>query len=143
VAYKGSNPALTDLLAGHIEVLVDNLPPSMPHIKSGKLRALAVTSPARLAQLPDVPTMIELGYAGFDLQGWFAVFGPAQMPASLVARIHSDIAAVLAQPELQEQLAAQGIDTQSSTPAELDARVRRDNTRFIKVARDAGISLTR
>jgi tripartite-type tricarboxylate transporter receptor subunit TctC len=143
VAYKGSNPALTDLLAGHIEVLVDNLPPSMPHIQSGKLRALAVTSPARLPPLPEVPTMIEHGYRGFDLQGWFAVFGPAAMPPALVSRIHADVAAALAQPDLRKHLAGQGIDTQSSTPSELGARVRLDSERLRKVARDAGISLTR
>ncbi len=141
VAYKGSAPALNDLLAGTVQVLVDNLTPSLPHIASGKVRALAVTSPTRSAELPDVPTVAELGYPGFDLQGWFAVFGPANMPANLVAKVHADVTAALAVPELKAQLTRQGIVAQGSTPAELGARVRHDTERLTKVAHDAGVSL--
>jgi len=141
IPYKGSNPAVSDLLGGHIQALVDNLPPSLPHVKSGKLRALAVTSPQRSPELPDVPTMLELGYDGFDLQGWFAVFGPARMPERLVVKINSDIVAVLADPDVRTLLNGQGINSQSSTPAELADLVQRDSSRLIKVAAEAGISV--
>lgn len=142
IPYKGSAPALTDLLGGHIQVLVDNLPPSLPYIREGKIRALAVTSPQRSPELPDVPTMIELGYSDFDLQGWFAVFGPKNLPKELASKISADIAEVLIDPAVKGQLASAGINSQSSTPSELADRIRRDSARMIDVAKHAGISLT-
>ncbi len=139
VSYKGSAPGLVDLMGGHIQAMVDNLPPSVPHVQAGKLRALAVTSAERSPSLPDVPTMIELGYKDFDLEAWFALFGPAGLPQPVLERLVADLAAVLEQPETQAAFALQGIKARPSTSRELAQRVQRDSERFSKAVRDAGI----
>ena len=92
VAYKGSNPAINDMIGGHIKVMFDNLPASLPHIQSGKLRALAVAGAARSPSLPDVPTLAEAGLKGYAVDPWFGVFGPANMPPAVVKKIHDDVA---------------------------------------------------
>ena len=139
VAYKGSAPGLVDLMGGHIQAMVDNLPPSVPHIQAGKLRALAITSAQRSPSVPEVPTMQELGYEDFDLEAWFALFGPRGLPQAVVQRLVADIATALEQPKVRTTFAQQGITPAASSSEDLAERVRRDTARFRKVVEDAGI----
>ncbi|MEJ8847730.1 tripartite tricarboxylate transporter substrate binding protein [Variovorax rhizosphaerae] len=108
VAYKGSAPALTDLLAGQVDLMFDNLPTSLPHIQSGKLRALAVTSTARSAALPDVPTMEQAGLKGFEAGSWFGILAPAKTPPAVVEALDRDIQASMARPETRQALLDRG-----------------------------------
>ena len=108
VPYKGSAPALQDLIAGQVQLMFDNLPPSLPQIKAGKLRALAVTSAARAPALPDVPTVAEAGLPGFEASSWFGLLAPAGTPPAIVAKLNAEIAKWLATPEAKEKLAKQG-----------------------------------
>src|SRR4030095_5020494 len=108
VPYKGSAPALQDLLGGQVQLMFDNLPPSLPQIKAGKLKALAVTSTTRAAALPDVPTMAESGLPGFEASSWFGVLAPAGTPPAIVAKLNAEIGKWLASPEAKEKLAKQG-----------------------------------
>src|SRR5206468_2771389 len=96
IPYKGSAPALQDLLAGQVQMMFDNLPPSLPQIKGGKLRALAVTSATRAPALPDVPTLAESGLPGFEASSWFGILAPAGTPAPIVAKLNAEIAKYLA-----------------------------------------------
>ncbi len=106
VPYKGSAPALQDLLGGQVQLMFDNLPPSLPQIKAGKLRALAVTSTTRAPALPDVPTVAEAGLPGFEASSWFGVLAPAGTPPAIVAKLNAEIAKWLTSPEAKEKLAA-------------------------------------
>ena len=115
--YRGSGPALLDLLGGTMDVMFDNLPSSMPHIKSGKLKALAVTSRKRSAALPDVPTIEEAaGLKGFDATSWFGLLAPAGTPPDIVNRIQQETAKALNTPAIKEKLLAAGRDPQRQHP---------------------------
>jgi tripartite-type tricarboxylate transporter receptor subunit TctC len=116
VPYKGSAPALQDLIAGQVQLMFDNLPPSLPQIKAGKLRALAVTSVARAPALPDVPTVAEAGLPGFEASSWFGLVAPAGTPPAIVAKINSEVAAWLATPEAKDKLSRQGAAAAGGTP---------------------------
>ena len=125
VPYKGGGPAAADLMAGHIELLFQNMPELVPFVKSGKMRALAVTSAKRDPLLPDTATMIEAGFPGFDLGNWLAIVGPTNMARDIVARLNSEIVKVLSEPATREKIAAQGFNVVTSTPE--------DAARFIRV----------
>ena len=137
VAYKGSNPAINDMIGGHIKVMFDNLPASLPHIQSGKLRALAVAGAARSPSLPDVPTLAEAGLKGYAVDPWFGVFGPAGMPPVVVQKLNQAFVEALAMPEVKEKLLRAGFTPKSSSAAELDALARAEYERLGKTARDA------
>ncbi|GAB1577281.1 tripartite tricarboxylate transporter substrate binding protein [Bordetella petrii] len=119
VAYKGSAPALTDMMGGQIQVMFDNLPASLPHIKAGKLKALAVAGSRRNAQLPEVPTIQEAGVAGYAVDPWFALYGPAGMAPDVVARLNQAFRAALESAEVKTTLENAGFSPQASTPREL------------------------
>jgi len=104
VPYRGAGPALNDALAGQVQVLFDNLPSSLPHIQSGKLRALAVASEKRVAALPDIPTYAEAGYPLVNDPSWFGLIAPAHLPAEIASRVHAALVAALKQPEVQKRL---------------------------------------
>jgi len=128
--YRGSSPALLDLLGGSMDVMFDNLPSSMPHIKSGRLLALAVTSAQRSAALPDVPTIEEAaGLKGFEASSWFGLLAPAGTPPDVVSRIQREVAKALGEPAIKEKLLAQGAIPSGNTPAEftkfIDAEIRK------------------
>lgn len=132
VPYKSTPPAITDLLAGHVDVMLSDLSSALPLIKAGKLTALAVTGARRSPVAPDVPTLKESGIAGVrEAPAWLAIYGPAGMPSEATSVLNREIVAALRRPELQERAAAQGIDLQGSTPDEL-ARYTRDQLQLWK-----------
>ena len=138
IPYKGAGPALADFLGGQTNVMFDNLPTAMPHVKSGKVRALAVSTAKRSALAPDLPTLAESGLAGFDLATWFAFFAPAATPKEITAKIAADMQRVLAQPDVKERLLGVGVDVVGSTPDELASFQRAELTKWAKIVKDSG-----
>jgi tripartite-type tricarboxylate transporter receptor subunit TctC len=138
VPYKGTGPALTDLLGGQIQMMFNDT--VIPHIRSGKLRALAVTGEKRWPQLPDVPTMGELGYAGYETYNWFGILAPKGTPPAIVARVNREIVATMREPELRKWMADRGAEAASNSPAEFAAYIRKDLAKWARVVRDVGIS---
>jgi tripartite-type tricarboxylate transporter receptor subunit TctC len=119
VPYRGSAPAVSDLLGGQVQSMFDNAPSAMPHIQSGRLRPIAITSPQRSPLLPDVPTFIESGYADFDVQSWFGLAAPAGTPAAVVTKLNAELAKVLALPEVKKRLAEMGATPAGGSPADM------------------------
>jgi tripartite-type tricarboxylate transporter receptor subunit TctC len=138
VPYKGSAPALQDLIAGQVQVMFDNLPPSLPQIKAGKLRALAVTSAARAPTLPDVPTVAEAGLPGFEASSWFGLLAPAGTPPAFVNKINTEVAAWLATPEAREKLSKQGANAASGTPEDFAKHIAAETAKWAKVVKASG-----
>jgi tripartite-type tricarboxylate transporter receptor subunit TctC len=124
IPYRGSGPALNDLLGGQVDMMFDNLPSSMPHIKAGKLRALAIAWPKRLDALPDVPTFAELGLRQVNDPAWYGFVAPVKTPDEIVAKLHLATAKVLAMPEVKERLMANGAQALGNTPAEYAVEIR-------------------
>ncbi|MBF6988794.1 MULTISPECIES: Bug family tripartite tricarboxylate transporter substrate binding protein [Cupriavidus] len=139
--YKGSSPAINDMLGGHISVMFDNLPASLPHIQAGKLRALAVAGKQRSPSLPDVPTLAEAGLQGYAVEPWFGVFGPANLPAPVVQALNSAFVEALARPDVREKLVQAGFNPKGSSAAELQALTQSEYERFGTVAKTAGITV--
>jgi tripartite-type tricarboxylate transporter receptor subunit TctC len=140
VAYKGSGPAITDMLGNNIGVMFDNLPASLPHIQAGKLRALAVAGPARSPSLPNVPTMAEAGLPGYALDPWFGVYGPAGMPAPVVKALNQAFVEALAMPDVKEKLIQAGFSPKGSSAEELASLTQTEYRRLGEVARKAGMT---
>jgi tripartite-type tricarboxylate transporter receptor subunit TctC len=140
VFYKGSGPAVTDLLGGQVQVLMDAPSVTMAHIKAGKLKALAVTGKARLASLPDVPTFEQAGLS-VDASGFQGVLAPAGTPPQAIARLSQALNAALAQPEVKERFSAAGLETVSSTPEEFGAFIRSEIAKWGRIAKEANIRL--
>jgi tripartite-type tricarboxylate transporter receptor subunit TctC len=138
VPYRGSGQMMPDLLGGNLLVAVDNIATAIPHVKAGKLRALAVTTAARSSVAPDVPTMAESGLAGYELSSWQAVFAPAGTPAPIVGRLYTEIARILKTPEIQKRLADLGLDPSGMSPQELAALVKADVPRLGKIVKESG-----
>ncbi len=141
VPYRGSAPALVDLVAGRIDVMFENQPGALPLIRDGRLRALAVTSAARSTALPDVPTMAEAGLPGVAAVAWFAVFAPAHTPADVIRRIAADIAAAQADAGVQTAMAGLGLTPETLGPAELLALITRERAVFGGIVRAANIRI--
>ncbi|HOA92392.1 MAG TPA: tripartite tricarboxylate transporter substrate binding protein [Quisquiliibacterium sp.] len=139
VPYKGAAPALNDLLGGQIPVMFDSVPGVLPHIRSGKLRALGVTTKARVASLPEVPTIDEAGVRGFEATAWFGMYGPRAMPAELAARINRDTAEVLAQTAVREKLGKLGAEPGAMTQPAFAQFVDAEIDKWGGVVRRAGI----
>jgi len=139
IPYKGESPALTDTMGGQVPLMFGNISVAVPHIKSGKLRAIASTGSLRSPLLPDVPTVAESGLAGFAVATWFGLLGPANMPADLVGRIQRDVARVLATPDVRNRLVDLGVDIVANSPEEFAAYLRSEISRYAKVIKDAGI----
>ena len=133
VPYKGSGPALTDMLGGQTQVWIANAPVVLPHIKTGKLRALATTSAKRPAMAADVPTLAEAGLKDYEADTWYGLFAPAKTPPAVLDKIHADIVKVLNLPEIRETFAAQGAEVVANSQAEFTRKVREDVAKWRKV----------
>lgn len=141
VPYKGGGPALTDVLAGQIELTFVGAPASMPYIRSGRLKVLAVSTAKRSAALPDVPTVAELGYPGYEVATWYGVLAPAKLPASIGNRMSGEIAKVVAAPQMREKLIALGIESVGSTPEEFTQHLKGEIARWTPVINKAGLKI--
>ena len=139
IPYKGGAPAMTDLMGNQVPMLFSSLAAAVGPYKSGKLRALAVTSPKRSGAFPDVPTMDELGYKGFDSTGWFELMGPAGMAPELVARLSQALLKAGEDKNLQEQFKQLGCDAEFLTPAQTVEKIKSDHAKWGKVIKDANI----
>ena len=139
VPYKGGGPALTDFLAGQVDIFVAIVSTAVPYVKSGKARALAVTGNKRADALPDVPTVAESGIAGYESTNWYCLVGPANLPRPIVDRWHREIVAVLDQPDIKQALLERGIDAAPSSPSELAAYLRSESVKWSRVAKAAGV----
>jgi tripartite-type tricarboxylate transporter receptor subunit TctC len=139
IPYKGAAPAITDLIGGQIDGVVDNPPTVLPHIKAGRLRALAVAAKRRMALLPDLPTAAEAGVPGYEASSWFGVVAPAQTPAAIVARLQKEIAAALRKPETQARFASTGARLLGNSSAEFARQIGDDRKMWGELIRSAGI----
>ena len=141
VPYKGIGPALTDVLAGHISLMASSPISSQPHVKSGRLRGLAVTGRERSPALPEVPTMIESGMPNFESTTWFGVLAPAGTPPAIVTRLNTEIINLLRQPEVRQQIARLGANPAGNTPDQFTAHIRTEIAKWAKVIKAANIEL--
>ncbi len=138
VPYRGSGPMIPELLGGTLPMAFDNITTVLPHIKAGKLRALAVTTAQRSSAAPEVPTLAESGLSGYELSSWQGVFAPAGTPKAIVERLHIEIARILKLPDIAKRLGDLGLDLSGMPPAEFAAMVKSDVQRLGKVVRDSG-----
>ena len=141
VPYKGSGPAALDVLAGNVPLAVVDLPSALQHIKAGKLVAYAVTSPQRLPQLPDVPTVSEAGLTGYDSTGWFGVVAPAGTPQAIVNRLNAEITAALNDEQIKASMRNLGVEPAPTRPEAFEAYIRSETQKWAKVIRDANIRI--
>lgn len=141
VPYKGSGPALVDLISGQVDVMFDNLSSSLPQVQGGKLRALAVTGPKRDPRLPELPTVAEAGVPGYSGTSWFTLAAPASMPAALVDKLNQDVARILASPEVMARYDKLGINYTPNTPAEAAAFFKSETAKWNRVIEAARLQL--
>lgn len=141
VPYKGSGPAALDALGGQVSLAMVDLPASLQQIKAGKLVALAVTSPRRLPQLPEVPTMSESGLAGYDSTGWFGIVAPAGTPANVITKMNGAINDALKDPKIAESMRTLGIEPAPGTPQEFGAYIASETTKWAKVIKNGNIKI--
>ena len=141
VPYKGSNPALMDVLAGNVDLMVSSLPSAMAQIKSGKLRPLAVTSLRRSSSLPDVPSVAEQGYKDFDVSTWYGLFMPAGTPKEIVAKVNAEVNRLLATPEMKNAIIEQGAEPQSMTPEQFGALLKNDYQKWRSIVEASGAKI--
>src|SRR5262249_7489302 len=141
VPYKSAGLAATALLGGEIQFMVTNMATAVPLVKSGKLRGLAVTSKARVAAVPDLPTASDAGLPGFEYPTWYGMLAPARTPRALVNRILADGSKALKDPQVVERFATQGLDVEASTSAEFAAYIKAELTRWSNVVRVAGLQV--
>ena len=139
VPYKGVNLAMNDVIAGQVQLVVIGIPAALPFIRAGRLRALAVVAPKRLAALPDVPTVAEAGLPNYEVTTWYGVLAPAGTPKPIVARLNAEIVRVMHAPDLQERFAATGTEPRTSTPEEFAEFIRQEMAKWGKVVRQAGL----
>jgi tripartite-type tricarboxylate transporter receptor subunit TctC len=139
VPYKGGAPALNDLIGGQLSFMVENMPGTMPFVRSGKLRALAVTSPRRSPLEPALPTMAEAGVPGYEVVGWNGIVAVKGTPPEIVARLHIEVAKILRAPDVRERLAALGAEPIGNTPDEFGAFIKAEMARWGKIIREKGI----
>jgi tripartite-type tricarboxylate transporter receptor subunit TctC len=138
VPYKGSAPALTDLIGGQVQLMFDSLPSAMPHLKAGTIRPLAVTTPKRSSALPEVPTVAESGYPGFAISTWYGVWAPAATPPAVVQRLSREIAAIVRLPEVREQFGGLGAEPVGNTPEEFTAFTKAELAKWAGIVKRSG-----
>jgi tripartite-type tricarboxylate transporter receptor subunit TctC len=138
VPYKGAAPALRDLLAGQVTMFFSGMPPAMPHVKSGKLRAIAVTTARRSPAAPDVPTMAESGIEGFDISNWFGLLAPAGTPVAILDKLNAEAVKALALPDVKARLAAQGAETVGNSREAFNGFIHAEMTKYAKLIKASG-----
>ncbi|MEZ5643710.1 MAG: tripartite tricarboxylate transporter substrate binding protein [Burkholderiaceae bacterium] len=141
VPYKGSAPAVNDLLGNQIGIMFDNMPSAIQHVRAGKLRPIAVTTAKRSPELPDVPTIAEAGVPGYEATSWFGLFASAGTPAPIVAQLNKALVKVLNQPDVKKQIAAQGGEVVAETPEQFTAFIQAESAKWSKVVKAAGASV--
>ena len=139
VPYKGLGPAFNDVISGQIPIMFAGLSNTPPHIKAGRIRALAIGSARRSSAMPDVPTMQEAGVPGFDYSAWAGILAPAGTPPAIVQKVNADWARVIAMPEVRDKLVALGFELTPTSPAEFGEMIRREMAKVAKVVKDANI----
>jgi tripartite-type tricarboxylate transporter receptor subunit TctC len=141
VPYKGSGPALVDLIGGQVQVMFENLPTGLPHVRSGKVRALAVTGDRRDGRLPDVPTIAEAGLPGYAALSWFTIAAPRGTPQAVIDRLSADLKRVLSVPEVKAQLDDQGASLVLSTPSQAQAFITAETGKWDRVIQATRLQL--
>ena len=140
VPYKGIVPAMTDIVGGHVTLLYSTVVSGLPQVNAGKLRALAVSSGKRAQVAPNVPTVAESGFPGYDVRGWYGIVAPAKTPAAIINRLNTEIVAILRSPAASERLAADGSEAVGSTPEEFGAHIKSEMMKWGQVVKAAGIT---
>jgi len=138
VPYKGSAPAMIDLLAGNVVLFFDSIPSALPQVRAGKLKGIAVAASRRSPVLPELPTLSESGLAGFAADNWFGIMAPAGTPAAIVAKLNADLTRALDSAEVKDIVARQGGELMASTPQQMAAQIRSDREKWGKVVRESG-----
>jgi tripartite-type tricarboxylate transporter receptor subunit TctC len=138
VPYKGSAPALTDLIGGQVQLMFDSLPSSIQFVKSGAIQALAVTTARRSSALPDVPTIAESGYPGFSISTWYGLWAPAATPAAVVQRLSNEVTAIVRLPEVRSQFEKLGAEPVGNTPAEFTAFTKSELVKWAGIVKQSG-----
>ena len=141
VPYKGSAPAVTDLIGGQIDIMFDNMPSAIQHVRSGRLRPLAVTTAKRSPELPEVPTVAEAGVPGYEATSWFGMFAPAATPAPVLATLNAALLKVLSQPDVKKKIAEQGGEPHAETPEQFATFIRAEAAKWSKVVKESGASV--
>jgi tripartite-type tricarboxylate transporter receptor subunit TctC len=141
VPYKGSAPAITDLIGGHVPIMFDSAIAILPHIKSGKVRPIAITSAKRSSILPDVPTFDESGMKGFESYAWYGLFAPAKTPKEIIAKLNAEALKIMKQPDWQKILAETGSEYVGDTPEQFAAFTKAEATKWAKVVKDSGATV--
>jgi len=141
IPYRGAAPAFNDLIPGRVDVMFNLLTSSLPLIKAGKIRGLAMATPERVAVMPDLPTVAEAGVPGFDVSSWIGLLVPVKTPPQIVSKLHADTVAALGDPATRQQLEKMGVVAVASTPGELAAQLKADMVKWGPVIKDAGISI--
>jgi len=141
IPYKGASQGATDVIGGQVQLYISTVPTLMGHIKSGKMRPLAVTSLQRVHDLPQVPTVAESGFSGFESITWFGILGPANLPKEVVAKLNADINAALKEPDLRQKLIAQGADVSGGSAEQFSKLIRDDIVRWGKLVNDSGAKI--
>ena len=141
VPYKGSGQAIQDLVGGHVSLNFDTMPPVLDHIRHGRLRALAVTTPRRAEQLPEVPTLEELGLKGFEMTNWYGVMAPAGTPRTIVSALSTEINRVLKEPGIREKLQSVGTDIGGGSPEDFEALLKSDLAKYARLVKAAGVQV--
>ncbi len=139
VPYKGSGQSIIDVMAGHVHMTFDSVPPVINHVKSGKLRALAVTSAKRFSLLPDIPAVTESGVPGFDMSTWWGLVAPANASKDIIARLHTETVNVLRQPDVKDRLASVGAEAVGNSPEAFAAYIQSERAKYARVIKDANI----
>jgi len=140
VPYKGSGPAVTDVIGGQVPIMCDSITSSLPHIKAGKLRVLGITSAKRSSTLPQAPTIAESGLPGYEMNPWFGLFAPAGTPPAIVNKLNAEVGRILALQDVKERLFGIGAEPMSGTPEQFAAIVRTDVDKWVKLVKSAGIT---
>jgi len=141
VPYKGSGPAVVDLLAGHVVMNFDTMPPVLPHIKSGRMRALAVTTPKRAGPLPDVPTMVEAGLKGFEMTNWYGFMAPGKTPRDIVVKLNGEINKIMGLPEQKSRLEEVGTQLEPMSTGQFTKFLASEITKYAKLVKASGVTI--